>query len=72
MAREAKKQQEAEEYQARMDRATQRAAAPTFKRKGKTPMTRSHLVKKQIKKQEDTAAIQAGLELQAYIDREFP
>lgn len=71
-AREAKKQEEAEEYRARMERANQRAAAPTYKREGKMPMTRSFLVKKVAKQQEDRAAVQASLQLQAYIDQVFP
>lgn len=72
MAREGRKQQEAEEYRARMEKASQRAAAPTFKSKGKMLMTRSYLPKKVAKTQVDTAALQAVEELQAYIDQDFP
>jgi len=71
-AREEKKKREAEEYQARLARAIERAAAPTFKRTGKPSMARSLTQKKVSKEEGASAAKQEDLELQRYIDRTFP
>ena len=72
VGREEKKKTEAEEYQARLARAIERAAAPTFKRTGKPIMMRSTLRQKMKQNQEADAAKYAEAELQKYIDRPFP
>ena len=72
VARETRRQEEAEEYRTRMEKASQRAAAPTFKAKGKVQMIRSVLPRTVAKKLVDTAAVQAMEELQIYIDKSFP
>jgi len=55
-----------------MARAIERAGAPTFKRTGKPSMARSMTHKKVTKEKETSAAKEAEVELQRYIDRAFP
>lgn len=71
-ARHERKRVETAEYQARMARAIERAAAPTFKRTGKPSMTRSMNRQKVVCRQDKDAAKMAEAELQKYIDRPFP
>ena len=72
VAREEKKRVEAEEYQARLARAIERAAAPTLKRTGKPSMTRSIVRQKTQQKKGTDAARLAEAELQKYMDHPFP
>ena len=69
-----KRKQQEEEYQARMARAVERAAAPTFRRTGKMDMTRSVLHnKKPVKETVSQAKAKAAdSELDKYIAQEFP
>ena len=60
--KEERKKAEAEEYQARLARASERAAEPVFKRTGKPSMARSTLCQKVKQNKGADAARQAEAE----------